>query len=181
MSANGDTKLLKPKKEEQEEATDGACNLQCPRWKEDQSRAPPILPAADLPPQDPPPCLPTSQPLKYSYIMDSSLLQSTIKTQELTFSFGFVAHHRSVTSSCCFSPLPLAGSRCVRGRKRNGNREYCLVSGILGRWQVEGWGVKGQSELTATNAPVGRSVHWMGFVFSFGDGWGSSQSISFCC
>ncbi len=39
----------------------------------------------------------------------------------------------------------------------------------------------GQSELTATNAPVGRSVHWMGCVFSFGAGWGSSQSISFCC
>jgi len=31
----------------------------------------------------------------------------------------------------------------------------------------------GQSELTATNAPVGRSVHWMGCVFSFGAGWGS--------
>jgi hypothetical protein len=41
--------------------------------------------------------------------------------------------------------------------------------------------VTGQSELTATNAPVGRSVHWMGCVFSFGAGWGSSQSISFCC
>ncbi len=39
----------------------------------------------------------------------------------------------------------------------------------------------GQSDLTATNAPVGRSVHWMGCVFSFGAGWGSSQSISFCC
>ncbi len=39
----------------------------------------------------------------------------------------------------------------------------------------------GQSELTATNAPVGRSVHRMGCVFSFGAGWGSSQSISFCC
>jgi len=38
----------------------------------------------------------------------------------------------------------------------------------------------GQSELTATNAPVGRSVHWMGCVFSFGAEWGSSQSISFC-
>jgi hypothetical protein len=99
------------------------------------------LPATDLPPQDPPPCLPTSQPLRYSYITDSSLLQSTIKTQELTSSFGFVAHHRSVTSSCCLSSLPLAGSRCVRGRKRNGKQEYCLVSGILGRWQVEGWGV----------------------------------------
>jgi hypothetical protein len=41
--------------------------------------------------------------------------------------------------------------------------------------------VVGQSELTATNAPVGRSVHWMGCVFSFGAGWGSSQSIYFCC
>jgi hypothetical protein len=39
----------------------------------------------------------------------------------------------------------------------------------------------GQSELTATNAPVGRYVHWMGCVFSFGVEWGSSQSISFCC
>jgi hypothetical protein len=37
----------------------------------------------------------------------------------------------------------------------------------------------GQSELTATNAPVGRSVHWMGCIFSFGAGWGSSQLISF--
>jgi len=34
-------------------------------------------------------------------------------------------------------------------------------------------GYTGQSELTATNAPVGRSVHWMGCVFSFGAGWGS--------
>jgi hypothetical protein len=34
-----------------------------------------------------------------------------------------------------------------------------------------GWGqFFGQSELTATN---GRSVHWMGCVFSFGAGWGS--------
>jgi hypothetical protein len=39
----------------------------------------------------------------------------------------------------------------------------------------------GQSELAPTNAPVGRSVHRMGCVFSFGAGWGSSQSISFCC
>ncbi len=39
----------------------------------------------------------------------------------------------------------------------------------------------GQSELTATNAPVGRFVHWMGCVFSFGAGWGSWQSIFFCC
>jgi hypothetical protein len=38
------------KKEEQEEATDGACNLQCSRWKEGQSGAPPIPPVADLPP-----------------------------------------------------------------------------------------------------------------------------------
>ncbi len=33
--------------------------------------------------------------------------------------------------------------------------------------------VDGQSELTATNAPIGRSVHWMGCIFSFGAGWGS--------
>ncbi len=39
----------------------------------------------------------------------------------------------------------------------------------------------GQSEPAATNAPVGRSVHWMGCSFSFGARWGSSQSISFCC
>jgi hypothetical protein len=32
----------------------------------------------------------------------------------------------------------------------------------------------GQSEPAATNAPVGRSVHWMGCVFSFGARWGSS-------
>ncbi len=30
----------------------------------------------------------------------------------------------------------------------------------------------GQSEPAATNAPVGRSVHWMGCVFSFGAKWG---------
>ncbi len=36
---------------------------------------------------------------------------------------------------------------------------------------------RGQSEPGATNAPVGRSVHWMGCVFSFGARWGSSQSI----
>ncbi len=39
----------------------------------------------------------------------------------------------------------------------------------------------GQSEPAATNAPVGRSVHWMPCIFSFGAGWGSWQSISFCC
>jgi hypothetical protein len=39
--------------------------------------------------------------------------------------------------------------------------------------------VQGQSEPAATNAPVGRSVHWMGCIFSFGAGWGSSQSIFF--
>jgi len=129
------------KKKEQEEPTDGACNLQCPRWKEGQSGAPPILPTADLPPQDPLPCLPTSKPLRYSYITDSSLLQSTIKTQELTCSFGFVAHHRSVMSFCWLSSLPLMGFHCVRGKTSNRKRECCLVGGILGRWQVEGWGV----------------------------------------
>jgi len=122
------------KKEEQEETTYGAYNLRCPNWKEGQSVAPPILPTANLPPQDPPPCLPTSQPLRYSYITDPSLLQSTIKTQELTFSFWFVAHHRTVTCACCLSTLLLVGSHYVRGRKRNGKREYYLVSGILGRW-----------------------------------------------
>jgi hypothetical protein len=35
-----------------------------------------------------------------------------------------------------------------------------------GRW--------GQSELITTNAPVGRSVHWMGCIFSFDIRWGSS-------
>ncbi len=38
-----------------------------------------------------------------------------------------------------------------------------------------------QNEPTATNAPVGRSVHWMPCVFSFDAEWGSSQFISFCC
>ncbi len=47
--------------------------------------------------------------------------------------------------------------------------------------KTENYLAYGQSELTATNAPVGRSVHWMGCVFSFGAEWGSSQSISFCC
>ncbi len=37
----------------------------------------------------------------------------------------------------------------------------------------------GQTEPAATNAPVGRSVHWMGSVFSFGAGRSSSQSIFF--
>ncbi len=32
--------------------------------------------------------------------------------------------------------------------------------------------IYGQSELIATNAPVGPSVHWMGCVFSFGARWG---------
>ncbi len=41
--------------------------------------------------------------------------------------------------------------------------------------------VEGHSELTTTNALVGHFVHWMGCIFSFGAGWGSSQSISFCC
>jgi hypothetical protein len=35
--------------------------------------------------------------------------------------------------------------------------------------------VQGQSEPAATNAPVGRSVHWKGCIFSFGAGWGSSH------
>jgi hypothetical protein len=49
--------------------------------------------------------------------------------------------------------------------------------------EASSWSVieTGQSEPAATNAPVGRSVHWMGCIFSFGAGWGSSQSISFCC
>jgi hypothetical protein len=38
----------------------------------------------------------------------------------------------------------------------------------------------GQNEPATTNAAVGRSVHWMGCIFSFGVEWGSSQSISFC-
>jgi hypothetical protein len=37
----------------------------------------------------------------------------------------------------------------------------------------------GQSEPTATNALVGRSVHWMGYVFSFGAKWDLSQSFFF--
>jgi hypothetical protein len=37
----------------------------------------------------------------------------------------------------------------------------------------------GQTEPAATNAPVGRSVHWMGSVFSFGAGRSSSQSFYF--
>jgi hypothetical protein len=37
----------------------------------------------------------------------------------------------------------------------------------------------GQNERVATIAPVGRFVHWMGYVFSFGIKCGSSQSISF--
>jgi hypothetical protein len=41
--------------------------------------------------------------------------------------------------------------------------------------------IRGQSEQAAINAPVGRSVHWMGRVFSFGIRWDSSQSISFRC
>ncbi len=40
---------------------------------------------------------------------------------------------------------------------------------------------EGQNELATTNAPIGRSVHWMDCVFSFNAKWGSSQSISFCC
>ncbi len=38
----------------------------------------------------------------------------------------------------------------------------------------------GQNEPTTTNALIGHSIHWMGFSFSFGITWGSSQSISFC-
>jgi hypothetical protein len=37
----------------------------------------------------------------------------------------------------------------------------------------------GQNEPVATNALVGRSIHWMGYIFSFGIKWGSSQSIFF--
>jgi hypothetical protein len=40
---------------------------------------------------------------------------------------------------------------------------------------------QGQSEPIATNALVDYFIHWMGCIFSFGAGWGSSQSISFCC
>ncbi len=56
---------------------------------------------------------------------------------------------------------------------------------------VQSWGLghsspmelptTGQSKPTTTTAPVGRSVHWMGCIFSFSAGWGSSQSISYCC
>ncbi len=37
-----------------------------------------------------------------------------------------------------------------------------------------------QSEPAATNAPVGRSVHWMGCIFSFGARWGLSQPFFLC-
>jgi len=42
-------------------------------------------------------------------------------------------------------------------------------------------GRMGQSKPTTTNAPVGRFVHWMGYILSFDVRWGSSQSISFHC
>jgi hypothetical protein len=47
------------------------------------------------------------------------------------------------------------------------------------RWLVGKNGNNGQSEPTATNAPIGRFVHWMGCVYSFDVSWDSSQSISF--
>jgi hypothetical protein len=50
---------------------------------------------------------------------------------------------------------------------------WCLGAGYSLQW--------GQSEPAATNAPVGRSVHGMGCIFSFGAIWGSSQSIFFHC
>jgi hypothetical protein len=45
--------------------------------------------------------------------------------------------------------------------------------------QIVGWLYKRQSEPAATNAPVDRSVHWMGCVFSVGARWGSSHSLYF--
>ncbi len=58
------------------------------------------------------------------------------------------------------------------------SKQWFLLLRSWYRWKALD---EGQSELTATNAPVGRSVHRMGCVFSFGAKWGSSKSISFCC
>jgi hypothetical protein len=38
---------------------------------------------------------------------------------------------------------------------------------------------RGQSEPEAINAPVARSVHWMGCVFSLGTKWGSYSPFLF--
>jgi len=134
-------KLFKPEKKRARRSNWWSVQLTVSSLEGKPKWSPTNFASGGSPTSDPPPCLPTSQPLRYSYITDSSLLQSTIKTQKSTFSFGFVAHHRCVTSSCCLSFLPLLGSRCVRGTNRNEKREYSLVSDILDRWQVEGWSV----------------------------------------
>jgi hypothetical protein len=56
-----------------------------------------------------------------------------------------------------------------------------LLATVVKRVSLQTCQRYGQSEPAATNAPVGRSVHWMGCVLSFGARWGSSQSNSFCC
>jgi len=124
-----DTKLLKPeKKKEQEKAIDGACNFQCPRWRESQSGAPPILPTVDLPHQDPPPCFLISQPLGYNYIMDSSLLQSTIKTQELDILL-WICHPPSLRYVLLLSLLsPCRLSLCAWEKEKR------KVGVLLGQW-----------------------------------------------
>jgi hypothetical protein len=57
-------------------------------------------------------------------------------------------------------------------------QKYFIVTTLtptVGNWLFElidhWWGNHGQSEPAATNAPVGRSIHWMGCIFSFDIGW----------
>jgi hypothetical protein len=80
---------------------------------------------------------------------------------------------------------------CENSREFYGEEEkgWCLLGRSSGKMSLAGGNLwceghplyPGQSEPAASNAPVGRSVHWMGCIFSFGAGRGSSQSIYFSC
>ncbi len=115
------------------------------------------------------------------------------RTQWVFFGAGEIAHnHSALQRICARKSLFLRNKMTFSLANYNAWPRWWELN-ILSllyslTFQVHGWDwVKtkylstGQSELAPTNAPVGRSVHRMGCVFSFGAGWGSSQSISFCC
>jgi hypothetical protein len=77
---------------------------------------------------------------------------------------------------CACDDKPFSWKRILPDLDLEKKGTIILDDGVLSFWNLEPVAedrVPGQSELTATNAPVGRSVHWMGCVFSFGAGWGS--------
>ncbi len=62
------------------------------------------------------------------------------------------------------NPIRRRMKKCNPSNEQHGQLVHWW-GGVL-RWAW--YGGQKQSQPTATNAPIGRSVHWMGYVFSFG-------------